>query len=434
MMRPYPHHACARQYTGQRGFSLVELMVVMVIVLVMSLAIFSVISSSEGQKRTTTTTNDANQAGNYAMYQLDKVVRAAGSGYGNLWQTAYGCQINATLTNSNSSPGQILPFPSSSTMAAPFASLNSTVSGSYVLAPALIAYHATTGTTDTTTGSPTAQPSDALITMSGTDGFGEFPILFTAATATSITLSTYSTVKPNDLLLVVNDTANNKASPCMLEQVASTFSSSPSPTSAALSGAYAGSPIGTVSLTANISSVSAVVDLGNANPTNGDMPMFQLIGVGPGVGSTSTNTGSNALYSYDLLQGGTSGATFNTSAPMADSVFEMHALYYVSSATSTTNYSWQSPQSSPYDIATLESGTTAAQQTISTIKAIRIGLIMRSAIAEKTAVTTGTLSLFSDIGSPFTYTRTFVGSEQNYRYRTIEATIPIRNAMLLTSE
>ena len=283
MMRPYPHHACARQYTGQRGFSLVELMVVMVIVLVMSLAIFSVISSSEGQKRTTTTTNDANQAGNYAMYQLDKVVRAAGSGYGNLWQTAYGCQINATLTNSNGSPGQILPFPSSSTMAAPFASLNSTVSGSYVLAPALIAYHATTGTTDTTTGSPTAQPSDALITMSGTDGFGEFPILFTAATATSITLSTYSTVKPNDLLLVVNDTANNKASPCMLEQVASTFSSSPSPTSAALSGAYAGSPIGTVSLTANISSVSAVVDLGNANPTNGDMPMFQLIGVGPGV-------------------------------------------------------------------------------------------------------------------------------------------------------
>ena len=402
------------------GFSLVELMVVLVIASFMSLAIFGIMASTESQKRTMTATNDATQAGNYAMYQLDKIIRAAGSGYGSLWQTAYGCKLFATHSNS-----QILPVPTTTTMAAPFASLNSTLKGKYVLAPLLIASQATTGTTDTSSGGAQAKPSDALIVMSGSAGYGEFPVTLTAATESSFSLKTYSGFNAGDLILEVNDTASGSASNCIRQQVASNFAWSSALTSLPLGGAYSGSPIGTADITANISAVSSVVDLGNA--TNGNLPSFQIIGVGA----------NNVLNSYDLLQGGSSGSSGSTSvnpSALADSVFEMHALYYTADSTSGTNMSWQSPVAPNFDIATLESGTTAAQLTISRIKAIRLGLIMRSALPEKSVVTPNPITLFSDLGASFTYTRTLKGNEQNYRYRAIEATIPLRNSLFLTSE
>ncbi|HEX8955909.1 MAG TPA: prepilin-type N-terminal cleavage/methylation domain-containing protein, partial [Burkholderiaceae bacterium] len=306
-------HDVAANLKKHEGFSLVELMVVLVIASIMSLAIFGIMTSTESQKRTMTATNDATQAGNYAMYQLDKIIRAAGSGYGSLWQTAYGCKLFATLSNSKGASGQILPFPTAKTMAAPFSSLNSTLKGKYVLAPLLIASQATTGTTDTSSGGAQAKPSDALIVMSGSAGYGEFPVIVTAATESSFSLKTYSGFNAGDLILEVNDTANGSASNCIMQQVASDFAWSAASDSLPLGGAYSGSPIGTADITANISAVSSVVDLGNA--TTGNLPSFQIIGVGP----------NNVLNSYDLLQGGTSGSTFNTPTALADSVFEMHA-------------------------------------------------------------------------------------------------------------
>jgi type IV pilus assembly protein PilW len=137
------------------------------------------------------------------------------------------------------------------------------------------------------------------------------------------------------------------------------------------------------------------------------------------------------LYSYDLLQGGTSGTVaYNTPLPIADSVWEMHAIYYLSGGT------WASPSTSPYDVATLESAAGASN--LPKIQAIRLGLIMRSNVAEKapatgqSAATPGPIKLFSDTTLPIS--RTLATSDQNYRYRTIEATIPLRNSLMLISK
>jgi type IV pilus assembly protein PilW len=79
------NHTCAQMRASPRqavrGMSLIELMVALLIASIVTLAIFAVMSTFEGRKRTTTSVNDANQAGNYAMHLLDKLVRSAGSGY-----------------------------------------------------------------------------------------------------------------------------------------------------------------------------------------------------------------------------------------------------------------------------------------------------------------------------------------------------------------
>lgn len=67
-------------HSHQRGLSLVELMVAMVIGLIVSLAIFYTLQNFESRKRTTTSLNDIEQAGNFAMFALDRLIRSAGSG------------------------------------------------------------------------------------------------------------------------------------------------------------------------------------------------------------------------------------------------------------------------------------------------------------------------------------------------------------------
>ena len=66
---------------NNKGFGLVELMVAMAIGLVISLTIFSALNTFEGRKRTSTSVNDASQAGNFAIYALEKWIRSAGSGF-----------------------------------------------------------------------------------------------------------------------------------------------------------------------------------------------------------------------------------------------------------------------------------------------------------------------------------------------------------------
>ncbi|MCX7277609.1 MAG: hypothetical protein NTZ15_09855, partial [Burkholderiales bacterium] len=77
-------------------------------------------------------------------------------------------------------------------------------------------------------------------------------------------------------------------------------------------------------------------------------------------------------------------------------------------------------------------GLTTANDYLQKILAIRVGLILRTSLPEKdTATTASSLSLFSDLGSGVTYTRTLTDAEKLYRYRTVETTIPVRNPMML---
>ncbi len=101
--------------------------------------------------------------------------------------------------------------------------------------------------------------------------------------------------------------------------------------------------------------------------------------------------------------------------------------------------SWVRPSVSPYRAIDLLDGSAAAGERIRKIKAIRIGLIMKSPLKEKINSTTNipvsaaTLTLFSDLepaSAGITYTRNLNSDERNFRYRVFEAIIPVRNLIM----
>jgi len=131
----------------------------------------------------------------------------------------------------------------------------------------------------------------------------------------------------------------------------------------------------------------------------------------------------DTLYTYDLLN--ISGTPLQASA---ENVFEMHALYGVDTNADGVIDAWVSPSSGSYTVSALTAGTSTAAGLLKNIRAVRVGLILRTALPERSTVNAATtLTLFSDISTTLTYTRTLDSTEQHYRYRTIEATIPLRN-------
>ena len=405
----------------QTGLSLIELMVALVVSMVIVGAVFGLMSVSEGRKRTTMSVSDINQSGVFALYQLDKAIRSAGSGYSQNWPLTYGCHLNVYLS---SNKDQILPSPTK--VPPPFDKLSAQLGG-FRLAPLLIVQNGT---------QPSTGSSDAIITMAGNAGYGEIPTEFsnTAPTVSgsTVNLSLINTMTFNagNLVLIAdrNNTAGN-VQPCYVGQVQASFTGSVA-TQLPLAGAYDAS-VGLDGNATNISATGVAMNLGNVG--GGNLPAFGVYGVGA----------NNTLMFYDLLQSGGNGYT---AIPLADGVMEMHALYGID-PNNTGNVSWQAPTGA-FDAATLSNGTQTAAANLYAIKAVRIGLIMRTSLPERaqqyvvgssasapsTATSTGVVSpgplvLFADVPG-LAYTRKLTGAEQNYRYRVLEATIPLRNTLL----
>ena len=441
----------------QQGFTLIELMVALTVGMILSIAMFLVLGSAEGQKRTITSGNDADQAGNYASYLLDQWIRSAGNGFAKSAPYSFGCSLNVYQGTT-----AILPLPSGTTLPAPFASVAETgTAGQFRLAPVVIL-------PGQTTPNVSGQKSDVLVIMAGQQTTGGIPQAFNGIpSATSVPLTNTVAFNPYDLVLLTQRQPSASAlntADCIIEQVASGFSNTslPPPTALPLGGTFHNDSNNLV----NWSDQGYAMVIGNVppsgtTPTSG-APFFQLVGVGD----------NNTLYSYDLLN--IAGAGSGTSAvARADGVFEMHALYGIDvncdgkisdaewAAPDDTNF----PNSAMNKTANLLSGTTgdpnnaptdatsrsSACATLTTgndylqkILAIRVGLIMRTSLPEKTAVTPGPLKLFDSLKTSGTnaydptYTRTLLSDsqdptrlEQHYRYRTIEFTIPLRNTLML---
>ncbi len=404
----------------QTGLSLIELMVALVVSMVIVGAVFGLMSVSEGRKRTTMSVSDINQSGVFALYQLDKAIRSAGSGYSQNWPLTYGCRLNVNLGGK-----QILPSPAN--VPAPFTNLPGQLGG-FRLAPLLIVQNGT----PLSTGS-----SDAIITMAGNAGYGEIPTEFsnTAPTVSGsvVNLSLINTMTFNagNLVLIAdrNNTAGN-VQPCYVGQVQAGFTGSVA-TQLPLAGTYDAST-GLDGNATNVSATGVAMNLGNVG--GGNLPAFGVYGVGA----------NNTLMFFDLLQSGGNG---NNAIPLADGVMEMHALYGID-PNNTGNVSWQAPTGA-FDAATLSNGSQTAAANLYAIKAVRIGLILRTSLPERAqqyvtstgaastpsaatatgVVSPGPLVLFADVPG-LAYTRKLTGAEQNYRYRVLEATIPLRNTLL----
>jgi type IV pilus assembly protein PilW len=385
----------------QRGTTLIELMVALAIGLILSIAIFSVMSIFEGRRRTLDAGADLDQTGNIALFQVDRWVRSAGTGLVQANSYAYGCKLFA----SNAS-GTILPAPS---FPAPFASVNKTVR----MAPVMILSGATAPGASVA-GLSTAT-SDVLMVMSSGTQNAQVPTLFTAAAGTA-TLNLPNTLafSASDIVLLADTQpgTGNTIANCLVTQADPAVTSGAN-TTMALSGTYYAASISTANVT-DFSATGAAIGLGNLSSTTGQLPpSFQMIGVGD----------NNRLLAYDLLR--------TTAAPLqelAEGVFEMHALYGVDSVGDGLVHSWVKADSGTYALSALTAGTPGAAALLKTIRAVRVGLILRTALPEKNAVNTSTsIKLFADLPTAVQFTRTLGSTEQVYRYRTLEETIPVRN-------
>jgi type IV pilus assembly protein PilW len=399
---------------AQRGLTLIELMVALLIGSILSLAIFGVLSTFEGRKRTTTAVNDASQAGNYALYVVDRLVRSAGSGLSQggpqpretetRKAMAYGCRLLATQ-------GGTQLWPRATALPAPFGNLSTTLR----LAPVLIVPSQSEGL------GINDDPSDLLVVMAGAGGFAEVPLLMTAAVAANTVPLRNSVGLAVGDLLILADQPNSlgQAEDCMVQQVGSVAA-----TGVGLSGAYAAATIAGVSQ-GIYDNNSMAMKIGHRTDNR---PSFYAIGVGAGA----------TLMSYDLLE-----VRSPALQAVAENVLELHALYGIDADGDGAVDDWIDPRTTTtgaYAMANLMSGTTAAAAAINQIKALRIGLVLRSSLQEKAEdaaanpFTPGnTLTLFADVdGGAHTRTRSLdtATGEHRFRYRVVEATVPVRNSML----
>jgi type IV pilus assembly protein PilW len=410
----------------QQGMTIIEVMISMLLGSLLVIAVMLVLGgmgprqSAEGSRRTLGASADLDQSGAIAMYQLEKWIRSAGTGLAQTvkspytYSYAYGCKLFAAKGGS-----QILPF--TGTFPKPFDDstkfLPSSAAGVFRLMPALIVPDATV---PGMANAVTTHTSDALVLMSSGNGYGAVPLPLTAAATNSQLVvpntTAFSGANVNDLALVADsqiDTSTNNLANCMVTQAALVSPTDGSATTLPLGGSWWQiSTIGTQAMS-SYSSSAYVLDLGDPSATSTQPPQFLAVGVGD----------NDTLFVYDLL-----GVRTPQLQGRGQNVFEMHALYGVDTDSDGKVDSWVSASSGNYTVAKLTAGNVTASNLIKTIKALRVALILRSDLPEKDPINTSTtLTLFPDLAASLQVTRTLTGAELNYRYRVVEATIPIRN-------
>jgi type IV pilus assembly protein PilW len=354
----------------------------------LTLAITQMMVRHEQGRRTLTAVNDSSVGAAYLSFLLDRNVRSAGSGYGQSWRQALGCALRVARNGTT-----LLPRPTA--FPAPFASLPQALR----LAPVTVFAGAGSG------------GSDVLSLSTGASGLGESPLrmLPNSATSTSVRVPATVGLRAKDLVLLLQD-----GTPCMLQQLADGFAGGADQL-LSLGGTYAAPEISSTRVDAMATTAMAwAAPLGNLA---GNQPVFQFIGVGS----------NDTLQTYDVLRLDGSDAP----VPIADGVADLRVLYGVDSDGDGKIDVWRDPAVAPYDAATLQGSTAAAQANLRSILALRIGLVLHNAVPERAAVSPTTLTLFSDLGSALQRTRTLSDSDRLLHWQTLEFTVPLRNVMLM---
>ena len=390
----------------QRGMTLVELMVAVTIGLGITLAVTSLLISSENHKRTTTSTNDAEQTGSYAFYAIDKIVRGAGSA---IAESAYptdrgvlGCKLNV-----GTSPSVVLPrvgaFP------APFAGFLPGAQNTLVVAPLLIAKNQSQSTA-----------SDVLVVMGGSGAAGGVSRQITGPGSVSVlTMDNTVGFSASDIVLM----SQAGVTDCLLEEVNSYTGSTANVTGAPY---YTSTAATTNILTLSSSTSTYVTPLGNAASNN---LQFLLFGV----------DNNRTLWSYDLLRNMNlvvpSGG--DVAQAIADGVVQMNAIYGIDTNGDGVQDYWAGPGDPAsgtlpaWDINTVMSSPAQMREIIS----VRVALVVRGEYYDKNIVTPAGLVVFTGLtnkaGTSLQLPVAVAPTDQHYRYRVFEFTVPLRNMLIL---
>lgn len=384
--------------------TLVELLVAMTIGLGITLAVTSVLIASENHKRTTTSTNDAQQSGSYSFYALDKALRGAGSSIaGSAYPTdvgVLGCHLN--VGNVNATFPHLAPFP------APFGNFLLGAPGGLNVAPVLI------GKAQSQDGK-----SDVIMIMSGSGSAGGVSRQITGGgNATTATLDNIVGFANNDLLLV----SQSGVPDCLLEEVLTV--TPPTPTLTLGAAYYVANATSTSMAALAASTASYVTPLGNAAANN---VQFMLFGV----------DNNRTLFSYDLLQNPVGGAGAQA---IADGIVQMNAIYGVDTNGDGIQDEWDDPGlAATWDINTVMGSPVKMKQIVS----VRIALVVRGEYYDTKrnpdgtpfAVSPAQLTFFNGLvsgpGASLQGTINLTATEQQFRYRIFEFTVPLRNMLLL---
>lgn len=399
--------AAFAQPASARGISLVELMVAMAIGLVVTLAITRVMISFDSSKRTSSSVNEAVQSGVYVGQLLDRSIRSAGSGYTQRNIEFFGCTLNARRPGAS-----VTLFPPPATFPAPFEGASLVRR----LAPVLIE----SGAADTAT----QVRGDILTVMSGTAGGTEVPQVasgFDLVPTPQYSVSFGGEYRAGDLVLIGGTRLSTGSRDCMIQQVQSVVGAS-----LRLGGAFYAAAGSSANFEDFDGRVTYSTRIGNVADSN--FPAFQMFAVGD----------KDTLFRYDLLQAAGT-AIENAPQAIADGIVEIRALYGIDDdpGLNTLNHVldyWQQPDVAPYRYQDLTSGTAVSFTNLRRITAVRLGIIMRSALPEKDVVTPTDPVLFDGVvdraGASLRRTRPLAAEDRYYRYRTVEMTIPLRNMQL----
>jgi type IV pilus assembly protein PilW len=218
---------------------------------------------------------------------------------------------------------------------------------------------------------------------------------------------------------------------CLMEQVATI-----APPTLNLGGIYSTATATTTTMAALAASTSSyVTPIGNAAPTAaGNNVQFLLFGI----------DNNRTLYSYDLLQnlklvGGAGG---DSAQAIADGVVQMNALYGIDTNGDGIQDSWTAPDASTvpaWDINTVMSSPLQMKQIVS----VRVALVVRGeyydtkrdAAGNPIAVSPPTLTVFNGLtnsaGTSLAQNINLNATDQQFRYRIFEFTVPLRNMLML---
>jgi type IV pilus assembly protein PilW len=397
----------------QSGFGLIETMIGMVIALLTTLAIFQTLAINESQRRTTGSGSEALQAGTLALSQVQKTIRNAGY---NLTTPT-----DPTLTP----PARMVVEPTGAVIINPTSAateflMGCTTPGGLRITPAMV------------TAGAGPLSSDSIFVMQGSSSVAPIPSqLVTAAAAgsTSLTITTTYGYAINDWVLVYEqdplaNPGNARPIPCTLARVsalplAPVINAGIINLSAATAAAY--------------SSFARVVNLGRT-------PLFQ---------SLTVNAATNQLVLTNLIS--------NASMVLADNVVAMNVQAGIDVSNDdvidewivppTAAGTWLNPNAVPAIPSIAALPVAAGPRSLNQIKALRVGLLIRSSQFERPDPASGLCNttpagpfsvLSASAGNtaqripamPASGAYTLSGNQRCYRYNTLSSVIPLRNIIM----
>ncbi|MCW5660749.1 MAG: PilW family protein [Burkholderiaceae bacterium] len=392
-----------------------EILVGMTIGVITLLIVMQLFMTTEGTKRTTTGASDAQQAGSFSTYALERQLRLAGTGFAHMSSAIWGCPLRVWRSNASMVPLPNDLSPASTTYVNHFKTpIDSGLSGqSLRMTPVLIVNGGGNADADAGSASP-----DTLIVMAGQHESATLPYLSTNTAPSTTSASIVNTVgiNQNDLLIARDVNPTPGVTDCRVVQATDAVSPAtavgvvPNPVN------FAGGTYTPSSGTQALSGYSGSFQLGNL----GSEPAFFAYALG------SDGTTSDSLLSYNLFGGAL--------ASLADNIVNLQAVYGVAGTWNSPDVaSWQAP-TGVWAANALMDGSAASADRIQRIRAVRLVIVARSAQYEKAADWTApTLPLLSDLNGATpaaNMSMTFSGNAQRFRYRSYDITVPLRNMLL----